>query len=176
MATKKQLAALARGRAIRKANLKKRKSSKKTKTKYHKRTNFSFSELAKGIKNASEGFKVVGDVAGNIFAPLGAITTGIETGNRFIRAMKTLWEDERKVDSEEMKLIVNNMRKKLIAKDSSYEDGPLVNKLNEIYKNLLYIELLRSDGQDEEAKREIRNTLYLFSRALDEYNHVMGKR
>ena len=176
MVTKKQLAALARGRAIRKANLKKRKTTKKTtKTKYQKRTKANFKEIWDTIKGIGSNFKAVGDVVGNFMAPLGVITSGIDNINRFSRAYKTLMEDPRQLDTDDMKGVINNMKRKLKAKIPDFENDPLYAKLDEVHKNLIFIELLKGDGQDIEAKNEIRRTLYLFSRVLDDYNNIMHR-
>ena len=174
MVTKKQLAALARGRAIRKANLKKRKTTKKTR--YQKRTKANFKEIWDTIKGIGTNFKAVGDVVGNFMSPLGVITSGIDNINRFSRAYKTLMEDPRQLDTDDMKGVVNNMKRKLKAKIPDFENDPLYAKLDEVHKNLIFIELLKGDGQDDEAKSEIRRTLYLFSRVLDDYNNIMHKQ
>ena len=176
MVTRKQLAALARGRAIRRANLKKRKTTKKTtKTRYQKRTKASFKDILGVIKNISGNVKAFSDVVGNFISPLGVVTSGIDNINRFSRAFKTLMEDPRQLDTDDLKQVINNMKKKLLARDPEYKNDPIFAKLDEIHKNLVFIELLKGDGQDIEAKNEIRTTLYLFSRALDDYNNIMHR-
>lgn len=178
MATKKQLAALARGRAIRQQKLRNRKTSKKTKAIYKnkKHTKNEFvNNLWDGIKNTSKKFKAVSEVAGDILAPFNFVLNGLETIKRTKDAVGTLFEDEKKLDSTKMKIVVGNMKKKLLNRDPDFRNTPLYEKLDEIYKNLLYIEMLKNNGDESEATKEIRHTLYLFSRAIEEYNRKVGR-
>ena len=72
-----------------------------------------------------------------------------------------------------MKAIVNNMRHKLLQKNPNYESNPIFEKLTAISKNLLYIEMLKKNGEEQESKIEIRNTLYAFSQIVEDYTKLM---
>ena len=174
MATKKQLAALARGRAIRLAKIKNKKSTKKTKAKYHRKTKLNWDSVWNTVSDFSKKSKAVADVAGNIISPLGVFASGIENAKRLYKAICSLFEDDKNLDSAQLKAVVANMRKQLEAKDPALKQSELYKKCGEIIKNLVYIEMLTNSGQEAEAKTEIRNVLFMFSRVLDEFNTEMA--
>ena len=173
MVTKKQLAALARGRAIRKQQLKNRKTTRKTTRKTYKnkkRTKSFFESLSKAGKNLKE----FTDVLGGVFAPVGMLINGLEMGIRGKKALQEIFKDERTIDTSKMKGIIKNMRTRLIERDPDFRNSPIYEKLDEIYKSLLFIELLVKAGQDSKAQDEMTKMLYLFSRVLEEYNRIVG--
>ena len=177
MATRKQLAASAKARAVRKAKLSKRnrKSTRRNIRKSKKRTNFSFSTIGKKIENFGKGVKNVSDVAGNIFSPLAAVANGLEYGGRIKRAIGSFFEDDRALDTGKMKVILANLKKKLLNRDPLNINNPIMERINDVNKSLLYIDMLKDSGEDDEAKREIRYTLRMVAEIMETYQRLMNK-
>ena len=174
MATRKQLAALARGRAIRRANLTK-KTTRRNVRRSKKRTNFSFKSLGKKIEGFGKGVKKASDVAGNIFSPLTAISDALEAGSRFKKAIGSFFEDDKELDTGKMKVILSNLKKKLLSRNPENINLPIMEKISEVNKSLLYIDMLKDNGEDEEAKREIRYTLRMVADIMEVYQRLMNK-
>ena len=175
MATRKQLAALARGRAIRRANLSKRKTTRRNIRKSKKRTNFSFKGLGKKIEAFGKGVKTASDVSGNIFSPLTAVASGLEAGARIKNAISSFFEDDRQMDTGKMKVILANLKKKLLNRNPLNINEPIMEKINDVNKSLLYIDMLKDNGEDDEAKREIRYTLRMVADIMEVYQKIMNK-
>ena len=176
MATRKQLAALARGRAIRRQQLKNKKTTRKTtkKMKIYKNKKRTKTFVEK-VSNVSKNLKEFTDILGGVFAPVGMLINGLEMGIRGKKALQEIFKDDRTLDTNKMKGIIKNMRTKLVERDPDFRNSPLYEKLDEIYKSLLFIELLVNAGQDSKAQDEMTKMLYLFSRVLEEYNRIAGK-
>ena len=194
MVTKKQLAALAYGRKIRQAKLAKRKQTKTKNKRSRRRTKAVFIDTLKDaaktagttvaetastfgekISEYSKKFKAAGDIIGDFITPFTFVTKAFETGKRFKDAITAFFEEERKLDTNKLKIVIGNMKKNMKRRNPDYVNGVLWNKLTEIEKNIIYIDLLTSQGEDKQAKEVIIYTLRLLSIALSDYAELMGR-
>ena len=179
MVTKRQLAALAYGRSVRQAKLTKARYQKRARQckRTRKGTNLSFDSIIKGVgtglKTFGKGAKAVATGLSNFVPVLGNVVNALELGGRFKTAIKSLFEDESTLDTNKMKMVMNNMKKRLLEADPAMKDEPIFVDFAELNKSLYFIDMLQDSGEKEELQHEIHNALQLFKKIIAEYNQLM---
>ena len=165
MATRKQLAALARGRAIRARKLKtkktyKRRTKKTTKLAITdgKKTRFGIGKLIKGLMYGAGAFN--------------ALTSAIVNFPKIKKGIRRWWSGNRELDYAKMREISNNIQRDIMMLGAL--DDNLLRDFNELNRSINAAAYFKEAGDFDEEKEEIDIMLEVFNKIMDKYNGLTG--
>ena len=168
MVTKKQLAALARGRAIRAANIKR----KTTKGKYKK-----VKRCLKTKKKTNFGWGTIGSLlmkGGK--ALIGAypfIKEGLTVNNLFRSQIDDLFGNgnENRVNTRPIKEVLNKIYEDMSARDPQMKH-PIFEDIDDLIKVINLIETRQNKWSDETLERNVQEMSTEFRRIVSEYKKL----
>lgn len=153
MATRKQLMALARGRAIR---MKKIKSKKTYRRRIRKTTNFQFMKGMKAILRALGIFN--------------GIMTAITIAPRIKVALRQLFYGD-EMNTARMREISANMQKEILM--LGIKDNSIHHDFAELNKAIHSLDYYRGVSDKENQNIETENVMTIFKKIMDKYNKLV---
>lgn len=177
MVTRKQLAALARGRAIRARKLKTKRTSKRRIRKITKLTIKENKPVANAITNGNEkatkfGF---GKLIKNLMYGAGAfnaLTSAITNFPKIKKGIRRWWSGNREIDYTKMREISNNIQRDIMMLGAL--DDALLRDFNELNRSINAAAYFKEAGDFDEEKEEIDIMLEVFNKIMDKYNGLTG--
>ena len=155
MVSRKQLAALARGRAIRARKLKsKHMNRRRTK----KTTKFAILPIIKGIMYGSTA--------------LGAISSVLTNFPNLKRAIKRLWSGNGNFNCGKMREISANMQREIMM--LGITDDPIYHDFAELNKSIHAVDYYREIEDSKQEGEEIEKMMAIFRRILAKYSKLVG--
>ena len=155
MVSRKQLAALARGRAIRARKLKSKHTNRR-RTK--KTTKFAILPIIKGIMYGSTA--------------LGAISSILTNFPNLKRAIKRLWSGNGNFNCGKMREISANMQREIMM--LGITDDPIYHDFAELNKSIHAVDYYREIENSKLEAEEIEKVMAIFKKILAKYSKLVG--
>ena len=155
MVTKKQLAALARGRAIRARKIK-TKRTKRRRTK--KVTKFAILPVIKGVMYGAGAISSISSILTNF--------------PNLKRAIKRLWSGNGNFNCGKMREISANMQREIMM--LGITDDPIYHDFAELNKSIHAVDYYREIENSKLEAEEIEKVMAIFKKILAKYSKLVG--